>query len=151
MPFGERALFSGAIAGGASLSAASSGDNSVSTGLSSGFAAASVVPSGLGFASAGFASEGFASEGLASGLARTSPWGGLVGSCRERRAADPSAAAGPRPPEVENLRGGRADTPAQQRVCDRQRDQRAAFGKYPEKGFRLRHAARSQWKIRPQI
>ena len=72
MPFGERALFSGAIAGGASLSAASSGDNSVSTGLSSGFAAASVVPSGLGFASAGFASEGFASEGLASGLARTS-------------------------------------------------------------------------------
>src|ERR1700737_1528338 len=39
MPFGERVLFSGAMAGGASVSAASSEDNSVSTTLSSGFAA----------------------------------------------------------------------------------------------------------------
>src|ERR1019366_5427166 len=48
--------------GGTSLSAASSGDNSVSTGLSSGFAAASVVPSG-------FAPD-LPSAGLASGLPR---------------------------------------------------------------------------------
>src|SRR5260370_36254898 len=48
------------MAGGASLSAASSGDNSASTGLSSGFAAASVALSG-------FAVD-FASAGLASGL-----------------------------------------------------------------------------------
>src|ERR1700692_29816 len=63
MPFGERVLFSGAMIGGASLSAASSGDNSVSTGLSSGLAAASAAPSGL---AAGL------SPGLASGLARAS-------------------------------------------------------------------------------
>src|SRR5258708_22392013 len=62
------------MAGGASLSAASSGDNSVSTALSSGFAAAA-GPSGLaspGLASEGLASEGLASEGLPSGLALAS-------------------------------------------------------------------------------
>src|SRR5437879_5245997 len=53
------------MVGGASLlSAASSGDNSVSTALSSGFAAASAGPSGF--------TPDFASAGLAPGLARTS-------------------------------------------------------------------------------
>src|ERR1700689_4287499 len=64
MPFGERVLFSGVMAGGPSLSAASSGDNSVSTGLSSGFAVASGLPAGL--------APGFPSEGLASSLALAS-------------------------------------------------------------------------------
>src|SRR5260370_29309198 len=58
------------MAGGASLSAASSGDNSVSTGLSSGLAAESAVPSGLmpGFASAGLALASFLSIFLSDGL-----------------------------------------------------------------------------------
>src|ERR1700756_5528989 len=67
MPFGERVLFSGAVAGGASVSAASSGDNSVSTILSSGLAAPA-APSGVAadFGSEGLASEDLVSEGLAS-------------------------------------------------------------------------------------
>src|ERR1700722_6327107 len=64
MPFGERVLFSGAMAGGPSLLAASSGDNSVSTGLSSGFAGGSVPPPGF--------APGFPSADLASDLALTS-------------------------------------------------------------------------------
>src|SRR6266481_6807339 len=64
MPFGERVLFAGAMAGGASLSVASSGDNSVSTGLSSSFAVAFVPPLGLAL--------GFPTAGLASGLALAS-------------------------------------------------------------------------------
>src|ERR1700687_342793 len=64
MPFGARVLFAGAMAGGASMSVASSGDNSVSTALSSGFAVAFVPPFGLAL--------GFPSAGLASGLALAS-------------------------------------------------------------------------------
>src|ERR1700716_4221973 len=52
------------IGGASLLSPACAGDNSVSTALSSGFAAASAAPSG-------FAPD-FASAGLAPGLARTS-------------------------------------------------------------------------------
>src|ERR1700730_4261256 len=64
MPFGERVLFAGAMAGGASVSVASSGDNSVSTGLSSDFAVAFVPPFGLAL--------GFPTASLASGLALVS-------------------------------------------------------------------------------
>src|SRR5258706_3035606 len=81
------------MTGGASLSAASSGDNSVSTGLSSGFAAASVAPSGFvaDFASADLASglalasflSLFLSDDLASDLS-------TAGSCIATRSLSPS-------------------------------------------------------------
>src|ERR1700760_1273345 len=51
MPLGERVLFSGLMAGGASALSASSGGNSLSTALSSGFPAASGLASGLALAS----------------------------------------------------------------------------------------------------
>src|SRR5260370_8775028 len=81
------------MAGGASLSAASSGDNSVSTVLSSGLAAAA-GPSGL--ASPGLASEGLASEGLPSGLAFASFLSVLSVFFSDDLASDFSPAASPR-------------------------------------------------------
>src|SRR6202048_5554370 len=74
MPFGERALFSGAMTGGASFSAASSGDNSASTGFSLGLATASGVPSGLPLASflSVFLSDDLLSD-LSAGGSRVAP------------------------------------------------------------------------------
>ena len=72
---------------------------------------------------------------------------------REYLATEPTTTAAAKSPvawllplrrsaEIEKLRGGRAGDPDQQRDRGGQRDQRADFGEYAEKGLRFRHAAR---------
>ena len=53
--------------------------------------------------------------------------------------------------EIEELRRRRSHDPDQKRDRNRQRDQRAGFGKHAQEGLWLSHPARSQWVVMCQI